>query len=521
MRNLAIAWLVASAGFAAALPAVHQPAAAEVDALFGAFWSAGTPREAAPAAAAIVKSGIPFAEAWLRLKRGREYASTVPRGLLRLSRQAQGIEYFYNVEVPESYDPARRYQVRFQLHGGVMGRETGAPRGAGTIGALAGAPDQIYVIPFAWRDVPWWSVLHEENLGAILDSLKRSYNVDENRVALAGVSDGGTAAYYFAMRTPTPFSSFLALNGHIMVLGGGRLGVGELYPNNLLNRPLFVVNGALDQVYPAAGVGPFVQHLQRRGVPIEYTVRPDGAHNTEWWPAVREPFEAFVRDHPRNPYPDRVTWETDRTDTHHRAAWLVLDEMRTPTEPPLPDVNEFSRDLSLHFGVVGYGTRVSLIQPGSTAQRLGLRPGDTIESINGRPMPDATELEAALRAFHPGERVVLIVTRGDERMELHGTTAREDGPGPVMFIPSRSSGRVDLVKAGNTVQAHTRGIAAFTLLLSPDAFDFSQPVRVTVNGRVAFDGRVERSLETLMKWAARDNDRTMLFGAELKLEVGM
>jgi membrane-associated protease RseP (regulator of RpoE activity) len=216
-----------------------------------------------------------------------------------------------------------------------------------------------------------------------------------------------------------------------------------------------------------------------------------------------------------------VTWETDRTDTHHRAAWLVLDEMRTPTEPPLPDVNEFSRDLSLHFGVVGYGTRVSLIQPGSTAQRLGLRPGDTIESINGRPMPDATELEAALRAFHPGERVVLIVTRGDERMELHGTTAREDGPGPVMFIPSRSSGRVDLVKAGNTVQAHTRGIAAFTLLLSPDAFDFSQPVRVTVNGRVAFDGRVERSLETLMKWAARDNDRTMLFGAELKLEVGM
>jgi hypothetical protein len=42
-------------------------------------------------------------------------------------------------------------------------------------------------------------------------------------------------------------------------------------------------------------------------------------------------------------------------------------------------------------------------------------------------------------------------------------------------------------------------------------------VKVTVNGRVAFDGRVERSLATLMKWAARDNDRTMLFGAEIRI----
>jgi hypothetical protein len=34
-----------------------------------------------------------------------------------------------------------------------------------------------------------------------------------------------------------------------------------------------------------------------------------------------------------------------------------------------------------------------------------------------------------------------------------------------------------------------------------------------------FDGRVERSVQTLVKWAARDNDRTMLFGAELRVAV--
>ena len=60
---------------------------------------------------------------------------------------------------------------------------------------------------------------------------------------------------------------------------------------------------------------------------------------------------------------------------------------------------------------------------------------------------------------------------------------------------------------------------AFTLLLSPDKFDFNQPVKVIANGKEAFNGRVQKSVETLMKWSARDNDRTMLYGAELKIKV--
>jgi hypothetical protein len=40
-----------------------------------------------------------------------------------------------------------------------------------------------------------------------------------------------------------------------------------------------------------------------------------------------------------------------------------------------------------------------------------------------------------------------------------------------------------------------------------------------VNGRPAFDGKVEKSVATLLKYAAIDNDRTMLFGAELRLDL--
>ena len=48
-------------------------------------------------------------------------------------------------------------------------------------------------------------------------------------------------------------------------------------------------------------------------------------------------------------------------------------------------------------------------------------------------------------------------------------------------------------------------------LASPDVFDFSTPITVVANGRQVFSGRVQKSVPTLMKWAAIDNDRTMLY----------
>jgi hypothetical protein len=35
-----------------------------------------------------------------------------------------------------------------------------------------------------------------------------------------------------------------------------------------------------------------------------------------------------------------------------------------------------------------------------------------------------------------------------------------------------------------------------------------------------FDGRVEPSAETLLRWGAVDLDRTMPFGAEIKIDLG-
>ncbi|MES3007245.1 MAG: dienelactone hydrolase family protein [Pseudomonadota bacterium] len=80
-------------------------------------------------------------------------------------------------------------------------------------------------------------------------------------------------------------------------------------------------------------------------------------------------------------------------------------------------------------------------------------------------------------------------------------------------------GRVIVFREGNQIRVNAYYVNAFTLLLNPEEIDFSQPVTVILNDTIVHDGLVTESAETLLKWAARDRDRSMLFTAELTLRV--
>jgi dienelactone hydrolase len=517
VRRLAL--LVACVMAIGSRPAA-QPAAA--DNAFTAFWSASSPDEAARLTDGIARAGIAFDEAYRRLQRGRAY---VPRqtGVVRMeNRTADGVEHAFAVTVPDSYDPGRRYQVRIQLHGGVGGRATNAPVGNGTVGALTGA-EQIYIVPYAWADAPWWSPDQVMNLAAIVDRVKRLYNVDENRVVLSGVSDGGTGALYVAMRETTPFASVLPLNGYLLVLALRDIDDGLIFANNLRNKPIFAVNGGRDPLYPTRVVDPIIEHLKRGGVTVDYHPQPNAAHNTAWWPEIKEVFEAFVREHPRTPLPDTLTWEMGNSASFNRAHWLIIDRLgaQKTDAKGLADLNEMAMPPSADFGARSIGKRVNRIVPGSNAERIGLQTGDVLLRLNDRSVAASPDIAEALADEPPGSRITLMVARDNAPVELEGIYQPQivETPPKPLFARGGASGRVDVIRAGNTVTATTRGVAAFTLLLSPDQFDFARPVRVVANGRTMFDGKVEKHLRTLLKYAASDNDRTMLFGAELHIKL--
>jgi hypothetical protein len=357
----------------------------------------------------------------------------------------------------------------------------------------------------------------------IVDTTKRQYNVDENRVVVSGVSDGGTGAYWVAMRETTPFASFLPLNGYWVVLASHDIDDGTLFPNNLRNKPIFAVNGGRERLYPTSIVDPHVAHMKSKGVTIDYHPQPDAGHNTAWWPEVKDTFEQFVRDHPRKPLPDSLTWETSDSGTHNRAHWLIIDKLGAQKDDArsLSDLNEIDMPPSPDFGVRTVGTRVNRVMAGSNAERIGLKAGDAVVRVNDQTIPAGMDVADALEDTMPGSRITLLVARDNLPVELSGIYQPQIVTPPPRPLFSRGvpSGRVDLTRSGNVVTAQTRGVAAFTLLISPDQFDFGKPVRVVANGRTVFDGKVEKNVRTLLQFAAADNDRTMLFGAEIHVDL--
>lgn len=60
------------------------------------------------------------------------------------------------------------------------------------------------------------------------------------------------------------------------------------------------------------------------------------------------------------------------------------------------------------------GAAIVQVQPGSPAERAGLRAGDIVTTLNGRPVQSAAELRAQLGVIPAGETVEMRVQRGAE-----------------------------------------------------------------------------------------------------------
>ena len=441
MKRLLVGLVCVPFVLVAAAAGQRPPGSEGIDAVLVAFWAADDVGAAERVARRIAESDADFATIFTRLQVGRPY-SKQPTGVRQMPTTAGGTRLDNVVDIPTDYDPARKWPLRVQLHGGV-GRA--APPFGQPIRRTLGdnripGESQIYLHPRAWAGVEWWRAAQVDNIFGLVDAIKRQYNVDESRVYVTGISDGGTGVFFLAMRAATAWSACLALNGHPVVLANPDMGADpQLYATNMANCPMYLVNGGRDRLYPAAGVAPFVEMMTRAGASVEFHVHPEAGHNTSWWPVERPLYEKYLADHVRAAHPTSLSWETDRVDRYNRIRWLVID-------------------------------------------RLGTRSSDVA-------LADVNSLE------------------------------RQRGVRRLLYERTRPSGRVDVARDGNTFEARTRGVQQFTLLLSPDVVDFSKAVRVMVNGRVVFEGTITKDVATLVKWAARDNDRTMLYGAELSVTV--
>lgn len=105
---------------------------------------------------------------------------------------------------------------------------------------------------------------------------------------------------------------------------------------------------------------------------------------------------------------------------------------------------------------------VSQVQPGSAAERAGLKRGDVILALNGNLITDANGFRNEVASTPPGRTVTLRISRDGNEQELSPTLAeftaekRQSGPTNDRAAPS---GTNDSGKLGVAVQPLTPAVA--------------------------------------------------------------
>src|SRR5437667_4600659 len=129
-----------------------------------------------------------------------------------------------------------------------------------------------------------------------------------------------------------------------------------------------------------------------------------------------------------------------------RVEFLRNGQLRTTTLTPDRENTEFGP-----VGRVGilpfFDPVIGRVKPGSPAARAGLRPRDRILAVNGQPITQMTQFDAAIPASK-GKPITLEIARGDSRFQTVLAAAKPDPQDPYRgFLPPTEVRKLSLLPA--------------------------------------------------------------------------
>lgn len=160
--------------------------------------------------------------------------------------KVDSIKVPYLVYIPKNYDVLHPTKTIIYLHGGVKNTEKFnfdepelMKEPIFTVGEKL---NTIIIYPFGKKDFGWVSQKKAfENIYYILKQVQNTYNVDKKKIYLGGMSNGGTATFWFASQRPSLFAGFYA------IAANPKLEIGEIDFN--FDKPLYEIHAKDDQVF--------------------------------------------------------------------------------------------------------------------------------------------------------------------------------------------------------------------------------------------------------------------------------
>lgn len=455
----------------------------------------------------------------------QSFPQPAERGLiLRHNLCEDNVERPWVLYIPESYNPDTPTPLLLALHGGVSRAELiEEPLEYASETAyyqLAKEQGMLAVWPLGQKDAVWWDEVGMDNIRDQLLTVKREFNVDDDRLYMIGYSDGASAGFCWAMLEPNWFAGFIALSGH---LGVGSLD-GELptFATNLANTALYAVTSFEDQLYPSARMRGTLEMALEAGGDIFYREQ-EGPHDFSYAEEELPLVTRFIERHPRDPFAPRLSWETTGAQ-FGSCRWLSVDQVSSATAADwYQDYNYALTNDRITVGFMpdndfeGDGMRVDSVLDGTFAKTAGLLEGDIIIRAGSFKIKDNDDLLEWKAAVKRGDKVELEVLRGGGNVVLQGALPPVDSY--FLFKRERPSGRVKALFHGNQVELITSRVGAVSILIHPDMFRLEREIGITLDGRELFNGLVEPDLEFMLRNFLQERDRRLLYVARIELEL--
>jgi predicted esterase len=430
-----------------------------------------------------------------------------------------GITRNVHLFVPTSYDPNVRHTLLLSLHGAVN-------QPAYTIDeftsrysmweSVAERDGFLVLMPHGDEKATWWSESGRQYIHDLLQWVKQVSNIDENKVFLAGFSDGAAGTYWMAFHDPTAWAGFIPIFGSV---SSPERGPYQCYPSNLRHRPILASNGNGE---PYIRIEFSLQtQLRDQGVLIPWVIHPTEHNLSQTMPYEQDRSAAFIAQTSRDPWPTEIEWRTATLDTG-RCDWIRINNLSdSEALDRFEDVNlGWEREI-FHFGAgLQYqgeerGFEVAGVEPGSIAQSIGLRQGDKLMMLGEEAVITNTDIANVMNRQLAGEPLTAEIIRDGEPLSLECTLPEI----PVIYRRDLPTAEIAVQASGNIISVRTQSVGSFRILVSSAMFDLSQPIRVACNGDNVFDDIVQPDLAFMLKQWLDDRDRSAVFEGVIKITV--
>lgn len=221
------------------------------------------------------------------------HASTPPRGFIMKEWTDAGTRRPYVVYVPREYDPSRSWPCILFLHGKGESGSDGLKMAIQGIGSAIqwnqAAWPCVVVMPqkpnqnSAWED-------HEVMVLGMLDATMNEYNIDQRRVTITGLSQGGHGTWAIASRHPRRFAAIAPICGYARPM------TPETIARGVADLPVWAFHGLADDVVRPEETTSIIEAIRREremrsggvgSLEIRMTLY-EGVNHNSWDRAYRE-----------------------------------------------------------------------------------------------------------------------------------------------------------------------------------------------------------------------------------------